>query len=286
MACYIVLAKTAEEDEISKFPNLIKIIPNIILIVNKIAVNLETNKNISRTYLQVNEQTTEHVSQISISSTLWHLIELLDALYSMAVNDSIKETIYFEYKMNECLRKLIFFGNQAEKSHAVRLLWQLCFNSKISQSVFTDSELIKTIEANSSNSDNSENLRANCKGCMWIINGKNDAHLSEEIKELESVKCELNHIMISYNRDSRDLCLKIKQDLEKIGQNVWIDVENIHGSSLEAMAKAVENSKCVLMCMTEKYKQSTNCRAEAEYAFQLNKPIIPLIMQKNYKPNG
>ena len=38
--------------------------------------------------------------------------------------------------------------------------------------------------------------------------------------------------------------------------------------------------------MTEKYKQSTPCRAEAEYAFQLNKPIIPLIMQKDYKPDG
>lgn len=38
--------------------------------------------------------------------------------------------------------------------------------------------------------------------------------------------------------------------------------------------------------MTEKYKQSTNCRAEAEYAFQLGRPIIPLIMQKDYKPDG
>jgi hypothetical protein len=38
--------------------------------------------------------------------------------------------------------------------------------------------------------------------------------------------------------------------------------------------------------MTELYKESPNCRAEAEYAFQLNKPIIPLYMQANYKANG
>lgn len=38
--------------------------------------------------------------------------------------------------------------------------------------------------------------------------------------------------------------------------------------------------------MTEKYKQSTNCRAEAEYSFQLGRPIVPLIMQKDYKPDG
>lgn len=33
-------------------------------------------------------------------------------------------------------------------------------------------------------------------------------------------------------------------------------------------------------------KQSPNCRAEAEYAFNLRKPIVPLIMQKNYVPDG
>lgn len=92
--------------------------------------------------------------------------------------------------------------------------------------------------------------------------------------------------MISYNRGSRDLCLQIKAELEKCQFKVWIDVENISGSSLESMANAIENSFCILICMTEKYKQSPNCRAEGEYSFQLNRPIIPLIMQKDYRPDG
>ena len=92
--------------------------------------------------------------------------------------------------------------------------------------------------------------------------------------------------MISYNKWNRDLCLEIKNALEAGGYKVWIDVESIHGSSLESMANAVEDSTGVLMCMTENYKQSSNCRAEAEYAFQLGKPIIPLIMQKGYRADG
>jgi len=44
-----------------------------------------------------------------------------------------------------------------------------------------------------------------------------------------------NHIMISYNRESRSFCLKMKTELEKLGLKCWIDVENISGSSLEAM---------------------------------------------------
>lgn len=88
------------------------------------------------------------------------------------------------------------------------------------------------------------------------------------------------HIMISYNRDSRDLCLKIKKKLEEIGGRVWIDVTDMQGSTLEAMAQAVENAQCVLVCVTEKYRQSINCQAEAQYAFKLQKKIVPLVMQE------
>ena len=85
-----------------------------------------------------------------------------------------------------------------------------------------------------------------------------------------------SHVMISYNTASRDLCLKIKADIEAAGHKVWIDVNDIHGSSLNSMAEAVENSYCVLICVTEKYRQSINCQAEAQYAFRINKPIVPL----------
>ena len=86
----------------------------------------------------------------------------------------------------------------------------------------------------------------------------------------------------SYNSATRHLCLKIKQELESIGLKVWIDVDDISGSSLESMANAVETSEAILMCVTEKYRQSNNCQFVAQYAFKLNKPIIPLIMQENY----
>lgn len=52
------------------------------------------------------------------------------------------------------------------------------------------------------------------------------------------------------------------------------------------MAEAVENASVFLMCVSEKYYQSPNCRLEAEYAVKLQKPIIPLIMQQDYSPLG
>lgn len=92
--------------------------------------------------------------------------------------------------------------------------------------------------------------------------------------------------MISYNSKSRETCLKIKSELEKAGFRVWIDIESIYGSSLSAMAYAIETSFCVLMCVTEKYKESNFCRLEAEYLIQQKKPYIPLFLQPGYKPNG
>ena len=46
------------------------------------------------------------------------------------------------------------------------------------------------------------------------------------------------------------------------------------------MAQAVEKSKFILMCMSETYKGSENCRNEAEYARDRKKIIIPLVMKK------
>ncbi|RNA07786.1 hypothetical protein BpHYR1_034465, partial [Brachionus plicatilis] len=109
---------------------------------------------------------------------------------------------------------------------------------------------------------------------------------NEKFENSNQSKENQNQIMISYNSKSRPICLNIKKGLEKNGYKVWIDVESIYGSSLEAMANAIESSFCVLICITENYKESNFCRLEAEYCVQKNRPFIPLILQKGYRPNG
>ena len=48
--------------------------------------------------------------------------------------------------------------------------------------------------------------------------------------------------------------------LQAEGYHVWIDVEQMGGSTLEAMAEAVENACVVIICVSEKYKLSPNAR--------------------------
>ena len=55
---------------------------------------------------------------------------------------------------------------------------------------------------------------------------------------------------------------------------------------MSAMADAVENSEFIIMCMSTSYKQSTYCQAEAEYAFNCKRRIVPLIVRPNYRADG
>ncbi|CAF2128648.1 unnamed protein product [Rotaria magnacalcarata] len=109
------------------------------------------------------------------------------------------------------------------------------------------------------------------------------AALTDDTAEIESDKY---HMMISYCWAQQPLCHKINDRLEKDGYKVWLDRDEMRGSILESMAEAIENSKFVLVCMSSNYKKSINCKAEAEYAFNQHKKIIPLIVEPNYKADG
>ena len=56
--------------------------------------------------------------------------------------------------------------------------------------------------------------------------------------------------------------------------------------AMNAMAEGIESSEFVMMCMSDSYKQSTYCQAEAEYAFSRKRRLVPLIMKQGYKPDG
>jgi hypothetical protein len=60
----------------------------------------------------------------------------------------------------------------------------------------------------------------------------------------------------------------------------------MHGNIMDAMAEAIERSQKVIICMSEDYRKSNYCRAEANYAFQRQREILPILLQKHYKPDG
>jgi hypothetical protein len=202
---------------------------------------------------------------------------ILLSLYRLSINDKIKWDFYQKPGLIAALRKLLFSGNDVEKEYVLQLITQLSFDKNVKNSLAQDTEMVDYVSnLLKSNNFTYKKLAKTCENFLWIIKAK-----QEETKKPTPQKSSKN-LMISYNSGTRDLCLQIRDELIKAGYNVWIDVNEIHGSSLDSMAKAVENAEIVLMCVTEKYRQSINCQSEAQYSFRLQKKIIPLIMQKGY----
>ena len=52
------------------------------------------------------------------------------------------------------------------------------------------------------------------------------------------------------------------------------------------MSDAVDNAAVMLYAVSEKYKESGNCRLEANYAHQQDVDMIPLMVQEEYRAKG
>jgi len=115
---------------------------------------------------------------------------------------------------------------------------------------------------------------------------KKNKKVQENVQNLKiSQDSEAKHIMISYQWDSQPIVIKLAQKLKSLGHKIWLDIEQMQGSTLEAMATAVEQAFMVLICVSQKYKDSPNCRMEGEYASNLHKRVIFLKVE-DYQPDG
>ena len=236
MQIYLILANILTDTEIGKLTDTIDI-------VNKIADMIRTcSKN-----MQIVKENSHDVSYVEDNSRMkWDLNELISGIYRIAINDEIKYYVYCNCKINEVIEIIVEYGALVEKEHALKLLYQLSFDDNVADLIRNDESMIKLIEsyaAHKSNQNNSKFLEYS-KNLLWRIQSKHSLNLKNKPHSGAQ-----KQIMISYNTKTRDVCMKIKTELEKIGFKIWIDVENIYGSSLQAMASAIEESDLIIICM-------------------------------------
>ena len=205
--------------------------------------------------------------------------ELAEGLSHLAINDTNKKILGQNGAIRVLTAILQTSNDDEETASGARALWMLAFDD-------TNKDLIKQQEGTLDtlrklhHSANPEVQKA-AAGALWEIEGKKARNKAEKIEETTR-----NHVMISYQWDAQEVLVEVKNKLQASGYRVWMDLEQMGGSTLEAMAKAVENAAVVLVCVSQRYKESPNCRSEAEYAYQLRKDIIPLMMQRNYTADG
>ena len=203
--------------------------------------------------------------------------ELAEGLSYLAVNDTNKMVLGNNGAVHVLMSMLKTSSDDEERAIAVKALWMLAFDNNNKEAIRREVGGLKILRELQRSKD--PDVQKAAAGTLWELEGKtmNGSEKSEVTQ---------NHVMISYQWDNQEVLIEVKNRLQASGYRVWMDLEQMGGSTLEAMAKAVEDSSVILVCVAKKYKESPNCRSEAEYAYQLRKDIIPLMMQHNYRPDG
>ena len=207
----------------------------------------------------------------------FHAKELAEGLSHLAINDDNKKILGHIGVIPVLIPVIKTSNEDEERASATRALWMLAFDDNNKKKILQEEGAMDILHQ-LQHSKNSEVQKA-AAGALWELEGKT-ARRSERMESTG------NHVMISYQWDSQEVLFEVKNRLQASGHRVWMDMEQMGGSTLETMAKAVEDSSVVLICVSERYKESPNCRSEAEYTYKLGKDIIPLMMQRNYKPDG
>jgi len=228
----------------------------------------------------------------SFKGTSFSLKEILLGVINLSVNDANK-VILHDIGIIEILFEIIqvdsakphhervLQGLDEAKVMAAKILWNLSFNDVCLNTIKNHLDTLKSY-SNSSN----KNLRDNIMGILFEIAQRNIPKPTKLSEEIESESHNTPHIMLSYQWGSQEIVKKIAFALRDAGYKIWLDIEEMQGSTLQAMADAVERSCIVLICLTQKYKESPNCRSEAEYTNKLRKHFIPLMLESNYQPDG
>ncbi|CAF3388118.1 unnamed protein product [Rotaria sp. Silwood1] len=159
------------------------------------------------------------------------------------------------------------------------ILWALSFNCNIQEQLRSNTSFITKLTSLPKECDNQ--IRKFSYGILWNL------EINHENRTTLAINNEKNFdIMISYSHQDKIFCKQLYEELIKIGYRVWIDFDQMHGNIMDAMAQAIEQSNIILICMSEQYRRSNYCRAEANYAFQRRIKIVPILLQQHYKPDG
>ncbi|CAF2638603.1 unnamed protein product [Rotaria sp. Silwood2] len=95
------------------------------------------------------------------------------------------------------------------------------------------------------------------------------------------------YVMISYCHEDEEICHQIYNSLRKLTPyQLWVNKHYLHSANPDVVATAMEKADIVIMCFSNKYRESSVCRLEGEYADKRNRPIIPVRVEAEYKPTG
>ncbi|CAF3732114.1 unnamed protein product [Adineta steineri] len=233
---------------------------------------LKITHNISEFFFRILELAWHHPTQ---RCKRIPIPQLLRGFLTLSKNDAIQQ------KTADLNKISLFIDISDQYPIAFKIIWALSFNHDIQQQLRSSRIFMNKLTLLKEGCKN-EKLRKIIFGILWNLEWKGlDRTISSEVNDGKTFD-----IMISYSHKDELICKQIYEELTKNGYRVWIDFDQIHGNVMDAMAQAIERSQTIIICMSEQYRRSNYCRAEAHYAFQRELKIVPILLQEHYQPDG
>jgi len=160
------------------------------------------------------------------------------------------------------------------------ILWSLSFNALIQEQLRSNPAFMAKL-AKLGHESSDPNICRSVNGILWLL----DSNREENVVSNNDNDTRFD-VMISYSHKDKQICKQVYDELIRADYRVWIDFDQMHGNVMDAMVQAIEQSHAIIICMSEDYQRSNFCRAEAQYAFQRKLKMVPILLQKHYKPNG
>ncbi|CAF4490119.1 unnamed protein product, partial [Rotaria sp. Silwood2] len=225
----------------------------------------------------------------------------LDAMWLVSFNGKARLVLRTDEKLVTRLQEIFKSGSSFDQQKAADgVLWRLINEENFrAQQLTVQRILVHPNEKISKPTyeDDNEWVKINRGGCpVVVLRGNLTKEEREKITAQRSQTLDLQmktskpykyDLMISYCHKNSDLCNIIYNGLLKLEKyKIWIDKKEMHGSMMERMAEAIEDSHLMLVCMSSAYKTSQACQAECEYAFRRQSRALFLKIEPNYKPKG
>jgi hypothetical protein len=224
-----VIAFIADDEDVNELTHLKEVIPDLIELLVGCAECFEEGKDIFRESFALDEsEVFKDIAEVDKNGDLWNLVNIIEALYHLSVIDTLKSDIYFKFNAVKYLKVIIFRGNEVEKEYSILMLWQLSFDKGVAHDLLKHTELLDYLNRLSSDDKLDKNLVNNATGLLWNLSKSDKSRRGEDINKQILLQDDFyeKHIMKSFNKKTRDLCVKLKRELEKEMKKTWSDSED------------------------------------------------------------
>ncbi|KAK2143156.1 hypothetical protein LSH36_872g00012 [Paralvinella palmiformis] len=186
--------------------------------------------------------------------------------------------------------------NEDERLIAAQGLWIFGYSDRCRNLIQNDAQMLSALHSLQQSSSSRDELRRAVAGALWIIEGRRSG--VGAVPKSPKLPAGAGHIYISYHWTCVQFVGRLRDKLRSFGYKVFVDTENMGtcGLPLETVFEGLEKACVLIMCMSQKYKDSPCCRnggqlksnrpLRIQHALRLRRDILPLRLQQKYNPDG